>query len=70
MNWPVCSARGLIYKIQLRWPMGWQNIIVTALCVLQLTATAIPEPGTYVALAGLVALSLAAFRRRRPAQPE
>ena len=50
--------------------MGWQNIIVTALCVLQLTATAIPEPGTYVALAGLVALSLAAFRRRRPAQPE
>jgi len=34
---------------------------------LTLTATAIPEPSTYAALAGAVALGLAALRRRRAA---
>ena len=38
----------------------------TASATLVLTLTAVPEPGTWTALAGLVGLGFAAYRRRQP----
>lgn len=44
---------------------SWNTIPVSAL--MSVTATAVPEPGTYAALAGLTALGFVAWRRRRAA---
>jgi hypothetical protein len=44
---------------------SWNTISVSAF--MSVTATAVPEPGTYAALAGLTALGFVAWRRRRAA---
>ncbi len=57
LNLPDLSAYGL----------AWDTSALYTNGVLSVTASAIPEPSTYAALAGLAALSLVALRRRRAA---
>lgn len=46
---------------------GTGNTQIASFAVNQLTIAAVPEPGTYAALAGLVGLGVAAYLRRRRA---
>lgn len=58
-TWTIGDSTQLFYS------GSWGTITVSGM--MSVTATAVPEPGTYAALAGLTALGFVAWRRRRAA---